>query len=149
MRAVGINYRLQEMRAFILFWLALSLAHAEPEPFSHKRHAELNLQCSFCHKTASTAERATFPAWKTCQTCHTEKAEQPLPSRRVYKLPDFVFFSHARHNAAKVHCAACHGDVKAQTKIELHRSTKMAACVDCHKETKATLVCNACHELGQ
>ena len=122
---------------------------AEPAPFSHKRHGELNLQCAFCHKTAATAERATFPAWKTCQTCHTEKAEQPIPSTRVYKLPDFVFFSHARHSAARVECAACHGDVKSQAKIELHRSTKMAACVDCHKVAKATVVCNACHELGQ
>ena len=51
--------------------------------------------------------------------------------------------------AAKVACAACHGDVKAQAKIEVHRSTKMAACVDCHKEHKATVACNACHELGQ
>jgi hypothetical protein len=137
------------MRVLTLLWLSLLPASAEPEPFSHKRHAELNLQCTFCHKTAVTAERAAFPAWKTCHTCHTEKAEQPIPSRRVYKLPDFVFFSHARHAAAKVECAACHGDLKAQDRIELHRSTKMAACVGCHKETKASIVCTVCHELGQ
>lgn len=127
----------------LLSWSALA---AEPAPFSHKTHAGLNLPCLFCHKTAASAERATFPEWKTCRTCHTEKAEQPIPSRRVYKLPDFVFFSHARH---KMECAACHGDVKAQAKLEAHRSTKMAACVDCHKEHSATVVCNACHELGQ
>lgn len=137
------------MRALPLLCLSLLAAAAEPAPFSHKTHAGLNLPCTFCHKSAQTAERATFPAWKTCATCHTEKPEQSIPSQRVYRLPDFVFFSHARHTAAKVECAACHGDVKAQAKIELHRSTKMAACVDCHKESKATVVCNACHELGQ
>lgn len=129
---------------FLVSWSAA--AAAEPAPFSHKVHAGVNLACTFCHKTAATAERATFPAWKTCLTCHTEKAEQAIPSQRIYKLPDFVFFSHARH---KADCAACHGDVKAQAKMEPHRSTKMAACVDCHKEHNATVVCNACHELGQ
>lgn len=137
------------MRVLILFWVGLLAAFAEPEPFSHKRHADLNLQCVFCHKGAVSVERAGFPAWKTCQTCHTEKTAQAIPSRRVYKLPDFVFFSHARHSTAKVECTACHGEVKSQDKIAMHRSTKMAACVDCHKENKATVVCNACHELGQ
>src|SRR5688500_12315848 len=136
------------MRALI--FLCLLLIRASPEPaFSHKDHAALNLQSTFCHKTSTTAARPTFPGWKTCHRCHSEKAEQPIPSRRVYKLPDFVFFSHARHATAKIECAACHGDLKAQAKVELHRSTKMAACVDCHKESKATIVCNACHELGQ
>lgn len=135
-------------------WLLLSLASvfaagAEPATFSHKVHAGVNLACTFCHKTATTAERATFPAWKTCQTCHADKVEAAIPSQRVYKLPDFVFFSHGRHAEAKVECTTCHGEVKQQAKIELHRSAKMAACVDCHKEAKATIACNACHELGQ
>ena len=133
------------MRGLLLILFAVP-AGAEPAPFSHKTHAAVNLACTFCHKTAVTAERATFPAWKTCRTCHTEKVEQTIPSRRVYQLPDFVFFSHARH---KMECASCHGDVKAQAKIEPHRSTKMAACVDCHREQQATVVCTACHELGQ
>ena len=139
----------QILRTATILCLGLVPALAESEPFSHKRHAELKLQCTFCHKTAGSAERATFPAWKICQTCHTEMAEQPIPLKRVYNLPDFVFFSHVRHATAKIECAACHGDVKSQARIELHRSTKMAACVDCHKANKATVVCNSCHELGQ
>jgi hypothetical protein len=137
------------MRALFLLLVAVLSAAAQPAPFSHKTHAGLNLPCVFCHKSALSAERASFPLWKTCKTCHVDMPEQPLPSRRVYKLPDFVVFSHARHAAAKQECAACHGDVPAQAKIQLHRSTRMAACVDCHKEHKATIVCNACHELGQ
>jgi len=133
---------------FLLCFLSISAA-ADPFVYSHKRHSELNLQCSFCHKTAATNARAGFPAWKTCQTCHTEKAEEKIPSRRAFSLPDFVFFSHARHSTAKVECSGCHGDVKSQAKFEQTRAFKMATCVDCHKETKATVVCNACHELGQ
>jgi hypothetical protein len=135
------------MLRFLL--LGLCVLTAEEAPFSHQRHAGVNLACTFCHKGATTAERAGFPAWKTCRTCHVEKAEQTIPSQRVFRLPDFVFFSHGRHTAAKVECAACHGDVKAQAKLESRGSTKMAACVDCHKEQKATVNCNACHELGQ
>ena len=137
------------MRQFTLLLLTLLPALSAPEPFSHKRHSNLTLNCTFCHKTAQSAERASFPNWKTCKTCHTEKAEQNIPSQRLYKLPDFVFFSHRSHAAAKVECKTCHGEVNQQAKVELHRSTKMAACVDCHKENNATQVCNACHELGQ
>lgn len=137
------------MRALTLFCLTLLAALAGEPAFSHKRHAKVNLACTFCHKGAATAERAGFPAWKTCHTCHTEKEEQPIPSQRVYRLPDFVFFSHARHTTAKVACAACHGDVKAQAKLEPNLSTRMATCVGCHKENQATAACNACHELGQ
>ena len=133
------------MRLLLPLLLSIPLTAA----FSHKRHAELNLQCTFCHKGAETAERATFPAWKTCRTCHVDKAETPIPSRRVYKVPDFVFFSHVRHAAGKVECAVCHGDVKAQAELTPQRGTKMADCIACHKESKASVRCNVCHELGQ
>lgn len=136
------------MRCLILSLLILPL-WAEAPAFSHKRHANVNLTCGYCHKTATTSERAGFPAWKTCGTCHPDKPEQTIPSPRVHRLPDFVFFSHARHGAAKVECATCHGDVKIQEKMDLHRPVKMAACVDCHKANKATVACTACHELGQ
>ena len=132
----------------LLFLLPLLLPAQEPA-FSHQRHAGLNLPCTFCHPGAASKARAGFPAWKTCQTCHREKAEAKLPTQRVYRLPDFVFFSHAKHAGAKVECASCHGDMKSQSKVEIHRSTKMADCVDCHKEQQATITCTACHELGQ
>jgi hypothetical protein len=60
-----------------------------------------------------------------------------------------VFFSHGKHYNAKLECATCHGNVLKQEKITLFRPTTMKACIDCHKETKATLECNSCHELSQ
>jgi hypothetical protein len=73
----------------------------------------------------------------------------PVPSKRVYKLADFVVFSHARHAAAKVECGRCHGPVYEREQLTAEVSHSMKACVDCHKQTKATIVCTACHELGQ
>ena len=74
----------------------------------------------------------------------------PAAAKKVYRLPDFVLFSHSRHKDAKVECAACHGDVAVIGRVEaVFRATNMKACVDCHKSRNATVVCTACHELGQ
>src|SRR5258708_30932276 len=111
------------MRTMLVILLAANIAKAE---FTHKRHAELNLKCTFCHKGAETAERATFPGWKTCNSCHAEWSEQAIPSRRVYKVPDFVFFSHGRHAAGDVACAACPGAVEPQAVFIRLRGTKLS-----------------------
>lgn len=86
--------------------------------------------------------------------CHTAESPVPLaetkiPSVRVYRLPDYVFFSHTRHFAAKVDCARCHGAVERREALTVEVDHSMKGCVDCHKETNATIVCTACHELGQ
>jgi hypothetical protein len=118
-------------------------------PFSHKKHAALKLRCAFCHVTVDKEEQAGFPEVARCKSCHTEIEAREIPSARVYKLADFVFFSHARHGEAKVECAGCHGEVNESDAIKPVRSTKMIDCVNCHKERKATIACNSCHELGQ
>lgn len=74
---------------------------------------------------------------------------RPYPQTRLYKNRDFVIFSHVRHHAAKIDCASCHGAVYSMEPLKRHREVTMQACVDCHKQHNATLVCNACHDLGQ
>lgn len=86
---------------------------------------------------------------RECRVCHTDTGDRKLPSRRVYELPDFVFFSHGKHSAAKVECSACHGDVMQQATIVAQQEVKMKWCVDCHRSAKAHIACNTCHELGQ
>jgi predicted CXXCH cytochrome family protein len=117
--------------------------------FSHATHAPLKMKCVACHSTAEKEESASFPEIKHCRVCHTSMAEREIPARRIYRVKDFVFFSHARHAAAKTSCATCHGEVMSMAKVELVRPTTMASCVACHKETKASVACNTCHELGQ
>lgn len=125
--------------------VALGL-RAEPV-FSHKTHAPLKMACTQCHGGAEVKERAGFPAVGQCQGCHKDWSAK-IPSQRVYKVRDFVFFSHLAHKGKTV-CADCHGDLWQQAAVTLFRPTTMIACVECHKEKKATEVCNSCHELGQ
>ena len=132
--------------------------------FSHKRHSALKIECKYCHASVEDESLAGFPAAAKCMTCHrTIKSDspdiqrlaalpagrKPFPSQRVYTLPDYVFFSHARHRRAEVDCRTCHGDVLAGSVVTKQVSTSMKACVDCHKVRRATIACNACHELSQ
>lgn len=111
----------------------------------------MKLTCSFCHTGAARSERAGMPKSEVCAKCHTDRqiASVKLPTRRVYKVPDYVFFSHARHAAAHLRCEECHGDVASMELITLARPTSMQACMDCHRERKATMSCTGCHELLQ
>jgi hypothetical protein len=111
-----------------------------------------------------TSERAGFPEARQCMVCHRAvKADTPeisrlaampqdrklAPASRVYRVPDFVFFSHARHGQAGTACTNCHGAVADKDIVEREVTHTMKFCVDCHREKSATLACNACHELNQ
>jgi len=74
---------------------------------------------------------------------------RPFPTRRVYELADFVFFSHARHRRAEIDCRDCHGAVMEHDVVTRQAATTMKACVDCHKSRRASVACNLCHELSQ
>jgi glucose dehydrogenase len=133
----------------------------QPIPFSHKLHA--NLECAFCHSGAKTQVRATLPTSTQCLECHTTKvrssstliaslkrfhdAGQPVPWVRVYQVPGFVNFSHARHTGTP--CSTCHGPVSSRDVLMKEVSTSMTACMGCHVRTKAAVTCTTCHELGQ
>jgi glucose dehydrogenase len=117
----------------------------QPVAFSHKVHAAA--KCTDCHKTALTAARASIPNARECMTCHPARKMDTVDWVRVYQLPGFVFFSHARH--AAVNCAACHGPVQTRDVLMKEVSTSMNACMDCHMRQKASTDCHVCHELGQ
>jgi len=108
----------------------------------------LKLRCVSCHQSAASGDLAGFPAINNCKVCHVDIARKIL-SQRIYEVPDFVFFSHAKHAAANVDCKSCHGDVLAKASVTAQQPVKMKWCVDCHKSSKAPVACNTCHELGQ
>ncbi len=135
-----------------LFWLANTPSHAQPTAvFSHKTHAPLKMACVKCHAGSLGGERARFPALDTCTVCHTTMTPQQadFPTRRVFRMPDFVNFSHKVHADAKAECARCHGNVASMHTVTPAVEMKMKFCVDCHKETEAAVDCFVCHELGQ
>ena len=136
----------------------------QPIPFSHKQHASASLKCVDCHAGADTRDQAGLPAAQKCMQCHVSiKADSPevqkirdaaktgekIPWVRLYKVPDFVFFSHANHRKAGVECVTCHGPVAERTVLTKELPTNMKFCVDCHKQKNASTSCALCHQLGQ
>ncbi len=133
----------------------LSAQAADAIPFSHKRHAPLKFDCVFCHATAKTGERASYPEASVCGRCHRElvaafpKTDRIEPESSVYMLAEFAYFSHAKHTGAKIACQKCHGDVWMMEEVKQVLPMTMKACVSCHRASHATTACNKCHELGQ
>jgi len=144
--------------------LVFSLSAAGRVTFSHKRHAPLKLDCVYCHSTATSGERASYPEAAICMTCHHQIARdkpeiQKLatlpktaaiePEVSVYMLAEFAYFSHARHRASKIACQKCHGHVYEMDVVQQVLPMTMNACLTCHRSTHAATACNKCHELGQ
>jgi hypothetical protein len=137
---------------------------AQPVAFSHQVHAgKVGLPCNFCHVGAAKGDEATVPSVDFCLTCHrTIKANSPdLAKLRaasekgkdiawvpVYRVPDFVFFGHAPHIKAGLHCAECHGPVETRDVLQKEVSTNMNSCRECHRRRGAPMECVACHQLG-
>jgi formate-dependent nitrite reductase cytochrome c552 subunit len=136
----------------------------QPVAFSHRQHSAAGIKCVDCHTKALREERAGIPQSDRCMLCHATirkdsaavqhvarfaAEKKSIPWVRVYRLPDFVFFSHGVHAKASVECTSCHGPVAQRDVLQKEVSTSMRGCVDCHRSRKATIDCSRCHELGQ
>jgi hypothetical protein len=138
-------------------------APAQPIAYSHKQHLAQGLDCATCHATARTDNPATLPPTATCMRCHaTIKADsaeiqkvkdfdsrkEDVPWKRVYRLADYVYFSHKTHVTADppITCETCHGNVRELDVMQKLKDISMAACVDCHRQRSATIRCDGCHE---
>ena len=144
----------------LLFLSLFALAAAEqPIPYSHKKHIAQGLDCVGCHSAPGKGEAATFPAESICMQCHSAvkkdspaiqklaefaKRKEPVPWVRIYKLPNYVWFSHKAH-AKSANCAKCHGDVGALDVTVKEKPIDMNSCMSCHDEHKAPNECNFCH----
>ena len=136
----------------------------QPLPYSHKTHIALGLQCRDCHSIAEPGFLAGYPAESKCMACHSSiKADSPhiqrlaefesggeaVPWKRVYRVPDFVWFSHASHvDDAAVECETCHGPVAEREVLFQEKPTTMASCMECHARHNAPNDCDLCHDPG-
>ena len=133
----------------------------QPIPYSHKTHLALGLKCAACHKNPDPGEVMGFPAETFCLTCHSAiktdsphiqklataaRNRTPLEWARVYKLPEYVYFSHRVHTSAGTSCETCHGPVRERDVITREVSLHMRDCMACHKANNARNDCSTCHE---
>lgn len=143
-------------------WLRTDPAPAQPIAFPHTTHAgQLQLPCTHCHLLVERSRSAGAPPIQVCMGCHrsiaTGKEEirkltryseekRPIEWKRVYAVPDFVYFSHKRHVAAGLACAACHGNVAGMKRVRRVNDVVMGWCVSCHRARNAPIDCPTCHK---
>lgn len=144
--------------------LSLSRSIEQPIAFNHHLHVEeVGLDCTDCHAYARSGSRATIPNIDLCSGCHEETAEgsedlarlvtyieseTPIPWRKVYWVPDHVFFSHRRHTSiAGLECETCHGKVEQREEPVVRQTIQitMDRCMECHEESGASNDCIDCH----
>jgi hypothetical protein len=132
--------------------------------FDHRLHAgTYQMPCLSCHVYASESPVAGLPSGRKCMGCHKfvakEKpavkllaervaAGEPLRWRRVFAVPDFIYFSHRVHVGASppVACSECHGAIAAAAVVQQERPFTMGRCLECHESRQARLDCLACHK---
>ena len=141
---------------------AVPKAPEQPIPFSHKVHVGMGLQCLDCHAIKDPGFAAGYPKEATCMACHAavkpdsphiqrlaefEKNNEPVPWVKVYRVPDYVYFSHAfHHRDAAVACSTCHGPVAERDVIAQEKPVTMGACMGCHDKSGASNECDLCHD---
>jgi hypothetical protein len=137
---------------------ASSLGWAQPQPvmFSHAHHVGvLGLDCRYCHASAAESDFAGMPTAETCMNCHLQlyttapmlepvrdawSADVPLRWNRVYRIPDFISFSHKVHVLNGVACVSCHGRMDAQPLTRQETPLTMRWCIECHRHPAERLV---------
>lgn len=128
-------------------------APVQPIDFSHQLHAGDNhIPCPYCHTGATRSRHAGVPAVETCINCHTvTRTDRPAIQaltrayrqnaafswKRVYSLPDHVYFDHRPHVRAGIACQTCHGEVQTMPRVSRQMSLRMGRCLECHKDARA------------
>lgn len=167
----------------------VTVAGAPPQPifFSHLLHAgSYQISCQYCHADARRSTSAGLPSVERCLGCHKIIGAQDnpeirkihdywgrreaIPWVRIFKVPEFTYFTHKPHIAAELACQECHGPIEQMRVVgattgpglandlanliglrPAPRALSMGWCVDCHREQNATkkkaapLDCVACH----
>jgi hypothetical protein len=115
-----------------------------------------------CHAIEKLGFAAGLPKEETCMAWHVSlktdsqavqkltvyfKEKKPVPWVRVYRVPDYVWFSHEPHyTGARIGCENCHGPVAERDVLTKEKPTSMASCMECDAARKAPNQCNFCHE---
>ncbi|MGZ3774370.1 MAG: cytochrome c3 family protein [Pseudobdellovibrionaceae bacterium] len=128
----------------------------QPIPFSHLHHVSgLGIDCRYCHTTVETQAVASIPSAETCMHCHTQiwknspllqlvrdsyNEGKPIKWKRVYDLPDYVYFDHSIHISKGIGCFSCHSAIETMPMTRLSQPLTMKWCLDCHLHPEQSLV---------
>src|ERR1700741_4845316 len=132
------------------FTTGVSVARAQPVPFSHKHHVgDDGIDCRYCHTSVETSSFAGIPPTKTCMSCHSQiwadspalalvrnsfRDDQSIQWTRVHNLPGFVYFDHSIHVHKGIGCSTCHGRVDMMPLTWRENTLYMDWCLECHRE---------------
>lgn len=142
--------------AVFVFWywfspwnLDVGYEPQQPVAFSHKMHAgQLGIDCRFCHAGVENSPVASVPPTQTCMICHSNvktdslkiapvmeswNTDMPIAWRRVYHLPDYVYFDHSAHINTGIGCISCHARVDEATRVRQEKPLSMGWCLECHR----------------
>ena len=137
----------------------------QPVPFPHVSMVSRGIPCLFCHPDARTSPAAGIPSVYKCVGCHLVigrdspliqqvlaywEAQQSIPWVRIYRLPEFVQFSHRPHIAIGINCEECHGDVgQMSVTVPYESYRQMGWCLECHEHYTSNPLplteCQICH----
>lgn len=128
---------------------AASRGPEQPVPFSHTFHVRfLDMACEYCHTGSRASARAGMPSLELCMGCHRVVGQnlegvqllrayreegEPVPWKRVYRLPEFVQFSHRAHLRNRIPCEECHGPVNNMPRLYRWSPLTMGWCLECHR----------------
>jgi len=134
----------------------------QPIAFNHQLHVEA-LDCDTCHEYVQTRTHSGLPGLSICLQCHEEpltdepeerqivalaQAGQEQVFRKLFRLPDNVYYTHRRHvGIARLECSTCHGAIEQATSppaVPL-QTINMDFCVKCHRASGVRAECTACH----
>lgn len=136
----------------------------QPIAFNHRVHTnDAGIECSECHSGYATGPRSGLPSSEVCMVCHSElltenpeeknllekvQGGQPVIFRKLFHLPEHVYYSHRRHVIlGKLECAQCHGDIANSDKPPIRPLVQitMNFCIDCHAQAQVNNDCKSCH----
>ena len=121
----------------------------QPIPFNHRFHVtDLQIDCMYCHVGTERSVSGVVPSLEVCMGCHRiagtglppveelrqyEARGEPIEWEWVYKLPEFVQFSHKAH-VRNLECQDCHGPVEEMDRVYQWAPLTMGWCLECHRQ---------------
>jgi len=154
--------------ALVGFTLGYNLSPLLPgsgveQPFSFNHQVHRVMDCTLCHSGAKAGVQAGLPQAEVCLKCHATsplananyreiwklaESGNPIRWNKLAKVPNHVYFSHNRHvRLAGLDCQECHGKISLAEKPPSSplKKISMNNCLDCHRKSKVSQDCAACH----